>query len=163
MGESIFRILSCLNSCFCLRGLPFGGIYFHISIYIYIYIQIRRPPLGGHQAAKSMLQTACPKSFQSFKSQVDSQVFHSFPPPICNCRFASLVSAFSCLQVSNLGFADLFSRATEWRVCLNWVCTLNLGSPRVPLKNHQISSLSPRPSKIRKSAPRVTKRHQNVT
>ena len=43
-----------------------------------MYIYIRRPPLGGHQAAKSMLQSACSKSSQSFESQVDSQVFHSF-------------------------------------------------------------------------------------
>ena len=42
------------------------------------YLSLYPPaPLGGHQAAKSMLQSACPKSFQSFKSQVDSQVFHS--------------------------------------------------------------------------------------
>ncbi len=32
------------------------------------------------------------------------------------------------------------------------MCALNLGPPRVPLKNHQISSLSPGPSKITKNA-----------
>ena len=46
--------------------------------WLYTYIYIRRPPLGGHQAAKRMLQTACPKSFQSFQSQVDSQVSSHF-------------------------------------------------------------------------------------
>ena len=38
-----------------------------------------------------------------------------------------------------------------------------LTAPNVPLKNHHISSLSPGPLKIRKSLPRVSKRHQNVT
>ena len=41
--------------------------------------------------------------------------------------------------------------------------TLNLGPFRVPLKNHQNSSLSPGPQKNRKSDPRVTKRDQNVS
>ena len=53
-------------------------------------MQIRRPPLGGHQAAKGMLPSAFPNSFQSFKSQVDNQVFLSFPV---------LQSAISCLPV----------------------------------------------------------------
>ena len=30
-GESIFRILTLLNSSFCLWGLPFGGIHFQDS------------------------------------------------------------------------------------------------------------------------------------
>ena len=48
-----------------------------------MYICIRRPLLvRGHQAARRMLQTACPKAFQSFQSQVGNQVsihFQSFP------------------------------------------------------------------------------------
>ena len=58
-----------------------------------MYVYIHRPPLGGHQAARRMLQTACPKSFQSFKTQVDSQVFHSFP------EIPSFQSAISSLPV----------------------------------------------------------------
>ena len=50
-------------------------------------------------------------------------------------------------------------QATDNTVTLPWVCSLTLGPPRVPMKNHQISSLSPRPSKTRKSAPKVTKSH----
>ena len=65
-------------------------LYIYIYIYVYAYIYIRRPPSGGHQAAKSMLPSACPKSFQSFKSQVDSQVFLSFPV---------FQSAISCLPI----------------------------------------------------------------
>ena len=62
-----------------------------------IYVYIRRPPSGGHQAAKRMLQSACPKSFQSFKSQVDSQVFHSFP--VLQSAISSLVfHSFPALQ-----------------------------------------------------------------
>jgi hypothetical protein len=60
-------------------------------VYIYIYIYIRRLPCkGGHQAARSMWPFACPKSFKSLTSQVDSQVFRSFP---------ILQSEISCLPV----------------------------------------------------------------
>ena len=59
-----------------------------------ILVDIQEPrsagTFRGHQAAKHMLQSSCPKSFQSFESQVDSQVFHSFPV---------LQSAISCLPV----------------------------------------------------------------
>ena len=50
-------------------------------IYIYMYY-ISVGPFKPHQAVKSMLPATCHKSFQSFPSQVDSEVFnrfHSFP------------------------------------------------------------------------------------
>ena len=151
--------------------------------------EIRRPPLGGHQAARRMLPSACPKSFQSFKSQVDSQVFHSFFQsfksqvdsqvfhsfPVLQSAISSLPIwyqllavcwlTFSCSAISCLAYPLFFFPLdpTMWRVTLTLVWCLNPGSPRAPLKNHHISSLSPGPLKIRKSGPRVTKRHQNVT
>ena len=64
---------------------------------LYMYIGNPSAPLGGHKAAKDIGQTACSKSFQSFQSQVH-KVFQSFP--------ASLVSTFSCLQVTNLVFGN---------------------------------------------------------
>ena len=133
-------------------------------------------PFRGHQAARHIVPITVPKSFQSFKSQVDSQVFNWFPfissPEVCNCQFASLVSAFRCLQISNWWFSSCRS-ANWWLANLLLdptdntfyhppVYSLNLGPPRVPLKNHRISSLSQGPLKIRKSGPRVTKRHTNI-
>ena len=41
-------------------------------------LNISAGPFRGHQAAKrNMVQSACPESFQSFKSQVESQVAHA--------------------------------------------------------------------------------------
>ena len=57
----------------------------------------------------------------------------------------------------------LFTTPLDKGVTLHWVYGLDLGPPRESLKNHQISSLLPRPSKITKSAHKVTKRHQKVT
>jgi hypothetical protein len=55
----------------------------------------------GHQAAKNMLPSACPESFQSCESQVDNQASHSFLflsiPPACDCLIANQLLAFSCL------------------------------------------------------------------
>ena len=121
-----------------------------IYIYIYIYLYISAGPsfegppgCGGYVA--------------NWQSQV---------PPVFHCiwQFASLVSAFSCLQVSSLVFGNcLLDPPSNEITTTTRVCCLNLGPPRVPLKNHHISSLPPGPLKIRKSAPRVTKRHQNVS
>ena len=61
---------------------------------------IRRPPFGGHQAARSIGQTACSKSLQSFQSQVDSQVsihFQSFP--IVQSAISSLPVWYQLLAV----------------------------------------------------------------
>ncbi len=122
--------------------------------------QIRRPLLvRGHQAARSMLQSACPKSFQSFKSQVDNQVFihfHSFPIlqsaisnlPIWYQLLADCLSAFICLL-----------EPTDNPVTTLGVCPLSPGPPRVPLKNHHISSLPPGPNKNQK---KCTQGHQKT-
>ena len=67
-------------------------------------------PLGGHQAPKDIMQTACSKSLQSFQSPVDSQVFQS--SPVLQSAIASLpvwyslVSVFNGLQVSILVFGN---------------------------------------------------------
>ena len=113
------------------------------------------------QSFKSQVDS--PKSFQSFKSQVDSQVFH-FQSAISSlpvwCQLLAVCrSAIWCLVV----FFEVVTGAREWGVTLTWVCTLNLGPPRVSLKNHRISSLSPGPSQIRKSAPKGTKSEQKGT
>ena len=131
-------------------------------MHIYMYIYPPAPRRGATRLRRVLFQSPCPKSFQAFQSQVDNQVFHSFPvissPPVCNCQFANLVFANQQSGVC---------RSVYCRPRTNVLpppgYNLNLGPPRVSLKNHQISSLSPRPIKIRKSAPRITKRHQNVT
>jgi len=127
-------------------------IYIYIYIYIYITLYMIYPPallVRGHQTAKRMLQTACSKSLQSF--------------PVCNCQFASLVSALSCLQVSNLVFGnyllDLGTNMLPPPGCV--ISTWAL--PGYPWRVIEVSSLSPRPSKIRrnKSCQKATKRLQN--
>ena len=83
--------------------------------------------------------------------------------------FSVLQSAIGCLPVCYLLLAVCYLLLTgllyptDKRVTPTLVYSLNPGSPRKPVKNHQISSLPPGPLKIRKSDPRVTKSHQNVT
>ena len=119
--------------------------------------------LRASKTAKRMLQTACPKSFQSFKSQVDTQVFHSFPEfPVLQSAISSLPIWYQLLAVC-FDLLTCLLDPTGDPVTTPGVYHLNPGSPGVPLKNHHISSLSAGPVKIRKSAPRVTKRHKNVS
>ena len=98
------------------------------------------PPTEKHtavsacQAARNMFPTDSSKSFQSFQLPVDNQVFQSFPV---------LQSAIACLPLWYL-----LLRVCRSAMCvLLWMCSLNLGSLRVPLQNHQIPSLSRRASK----------------
>ena len=71
-------------SCFPKLILKYNVLGFSCCLLctndIHLCNKIRWSPLGGHQAARSMLETDSSKSFQSFQSPpVDSQVFHSFP------------------------------------------------------------------------------------
>ena len=87
-------------------------VVYTIHIWYLIYTYIRRPPLGGHQAARGIGQTACPKSFQSFQSQVDSQVFHHFQ------SFPVLQSAISSLPVWYQLLAVCKSAIWGLQICL---------------------------------------------
>ena len=139
-----------------------------MSLPSYIYTRIYPPaPLGAIRLRGILFQSRSPKSFQSFKSQVDSpKSFQSFKSPVDS----QPVYLYTCIPVyldtwipGPDGICDLieswFPGARMWQVTLPWVYYLSPGPPRISLKNHQISSLSPGPSKIRKSVPKVNKGH----
>ena len=70
-------------------------------MYIYIYTRIRRTLLvRGHQAAKRMLPSACPKSSNdsNHKSRIKFSIyFHSFPVLQSTISCLPVCSACSCL------------------------------------------------------------------
>ena len=107
------------------------------------------------------LSVPSPSNHLNHKLTVKSSIhFQSFP--ILQSAISSLPVWYQLLAVCWYLLTCLLD-PTECPVTLARVYSLNLGSPRVPLKNHPISSLSPGPLKIRKSASRFTKKHQNVT
>ena len=74
--------------------------------------------------------------------------------PVCQSDSRSLQTGVGIFDF------ELSTGPGDRRVTTTWVYSLNSGPSRVSLKNHQNSSLSPGPSKVRKSEPKVTKRHQ---
>ena len=82
-------------------------IYIYYIEYIYIYIYISAGPFRGHQAARDIWPIADSKSFQSFKSQVDNQVFQSFPVlqselAVCQSGISFWLFASQQLVIGNL-------------------------------------------------------------
>ena len=82
--------------------------------------------------------------------------------PVCSLPVWYLIEEASKLKTGIFDFGVFLGPGTV-PFTTHWVYYLNTGPSRVSLKNHQISSLSPRPAKLRKSEPKVTKRHQNVS
>jgi hypothetical protein len=129
----------------------------YIYIYLYIYIYIYPPaPLGAIRLRRILLQLLFPSPSGLSITSPQS----SFPVQVCKCQFTSLVSAFKGLQISNLVFGNCLLDPRDEPTTINLEGYLNLGPPREPLKNHQISSLSPGPSKIKKTSPQG---HQKVS
>ena len=133
----------------------------HVCIYIYIYVYISAGPcLSGAIRLRRVcchLPVPSPSNHLNHKlTIVFSILFQSFP--ILQCAISSLSIWYQLLTVCYLLLTGLLN-PMDSPVTLSGACALNPGSLRVPLKNHQISNLSPGPSKIRKGAPRVTKRH----
>ena len=122
--------------------------------YIYTYTYPPAPACQGPpgcEAYCSHLLIPSPFNYLNHKLTVDFSIhFHSF---------SVLQSAIGCLPVCLSAFSCLLSAVVSCLVghgpaCYpNFARALNPGSPRKPLKNHKISSLSPGPSKITKVIP----------
>ena len=86
-----------------------------------------------------------------------------FPNPFnpLNHLLPNLVSPCSCLLISNLCLETVYWTWDEG-VTLIWACSLNVDPPAVFLRNHQISSLLPIPSKIREKQKQYPQGHQKT-
>jgi hypothetical protein len=146
-----------------LQKTPGIGIYILIFIYVYTYtdthIHVHTISAGPCLSGATRLRGICffrvlQHVFVMFSSMCVSCFLVHSSPALCNCYFTSLVSAFSCFQVSCLAVIG----PTDRPFTSLWVGSLNLGSSRISLEHHRISDLLARPSQIRKSEPKVPKK-----
>ena len=136
-------------------------MYMYIYIYIYIY-KIRRPLVEGPSGCEGYVCNCIPTVFcYPFCNYLFFQST-SLQLPVCSLPVCQSDSRSRQTGVGIFDF-ELSTGPGDQRLTTTWVCALNSGPSRASPQNHQISSLSPRPAKVRKSAPKVTKRHENVS
>ena len=107
-------------------------------------IKIRRPPFRGPSGCEGYCcNQLFPNPSNHLSHKFDNQVFHAFPihssPPVSKAVCHSGISFYLSANGDLLLVLDPPDRG----VTLTWAYSLDSGSPRVPLKNHKISSLSP--------------------
>ena len=111
------------------------------NIYVYMCIYIRRPPLGGHQAAKSMFAIA----YQLF-SVIHSAIICFSSPPVCNCHSAVYQSGIWFKKPANWRLVSLILECFwAWGRASNpnlGVCSQPGSSQGIPWKSLKFKPIS---------------------